>query len=174
MRDGTREGQPQHLAAQPMSTVSRIRPTAFQGRGKHLPARRRRHQDSQLTRRAFPLSSRARGTPIASRRPSFKLNFMSVPPFSLRALIRCEHRQPMAAGMIWVPDGGAITAAPSLRDAFAAAIETGLPVLTSVSPVFDTAWREFASLLYSVLTADADAMDTWWRSIRSFDRSPAA
>jgi hypothetical protein len=53
MRDDTREGRPQHLAAQPMSTVSRTRPTAFQGRGKHLPARLRRHRGSHLTRRTF-------------------------------------------------------------------------------------------------------------------------
>ena len=51
MRDDTREGRPQHLVARPMSTVSRTRPTAFQGRGKHLPAQLRRHQGSQLTRR---------------------------------------------------------------------------------------------------------------------------
>jgi hypothetical protein len=51
MRDGTREGRPPQLAAQPMSTVSRTRPTAFQGRGRHLQVRLRRHRGSYLTRR---------------------------------------------------------------------------------------------------------------------------
>jgi len=53
MRDDTRERRLQHLPAQPMSTVSRTRPSAFQGRGKHLPARLRRHRGSHLTRRTF-------------------------------------------------------------------------------------------------------------------------
>jgi hypothetical protein len=71
MRDDTREGRPQRLAAQPMSTVSRTRPTAFQGRGKHLPARLRRHQGSHLTRRTFTAFRAGKRTLIASRRPSF-------------------------------------------------------------------------------------------------------
>jgi uncharacterized protein DUF2478 len=53
-----------------------------------------------------------------------------------------------------------------LRNAFTAAIETGVPVLTSVSPAFDTPWRELVSPLYSVLAADAAALDDWWRAVR--------
>jgi len=65
-------------------------------------------------------------------------------------------------------------AGTGLRDAFAAAIEAGVPLLTSASPAVDTAWRAFASPIYSVLAADADAIDAWWWSIRSLDRSSAA
>ncbi len=52
-----------------------------------------------------------------------------------------------------------------LRDAFAAAIEAGCPILTSVSPAFAAAWQEFASPLFVVLPADAARIRDWWQSV---------
>ncbi len=54
-----------------------------------------------------------------------------------------------------------------LRDAFGAAIEAGVPVLTSVSPAYASAWEAFAAPLFAVVPADADRIDAWWRSFRS-------
>jgi len=65
-------------------------------------------------------------------------------------------------------------AGTGLRDAFAAAIEAGVPVLTSVSPALETEWRAFASPLYSLLTADAAALDGWWSSVRNGPRRASA
>jgi hypothetical protein len=49
-----------------------------------------------------------------------------------------------------------------LRDAFTAAIDAGVPVLTSVSPAFEEAWRRFAAPLFAALPADADRLEAWW------------
>ncbi|WP_395711883.1 DUF2478 domain-containing protein [Reyranella sp.] len=54
-----------------------------------------------------------------------------------------------------------------LRDAFGAAIEAGVPVLTSVSPAYVAAWEAFATPLFVVLPAAAERIDAWWRSLRS-------
>jgi hypothetical protein len=54
-----------------------------------------------------------------------------------------------------------------LAAAFTAAIEAGVPVLTCVSPTFCDAWMRFASPLSVVLPAQADAIDGWWRAVRS-------
>lgn len=53
-----------------------------------------------------------------------------------------------------------------LRDAFAAALEAGVPVLTSVSPAFAAAWQDFATPLSVVVPADADRIDAWWHAVR--------
>jgi hypothetical protein len=53
-----------------------------------------------------------------------------------------------------------------LREAFAAGFEAEVPILTSVSPAMDAAWREFASPFYSVLPAEAAAIDEWWQGVR--------
>lgn len=58
-----------------------------------------------------------------------------------------------------------------LRDAFAAAIEAGIPILTSVSTRFATAWERFAAPLFVVLPADVDRIDAWWQAVRP--RPPA-
>jgi hypothetical protein len=58
-------------------------------------------------------------------------------------------------------DGG------GLRDAFAAAIEAGLPVLTSVSPTYMAKWQAFATPLFTMLPADAGQIDAWWQSART-------
>jgi hypothetical protein len=56
-------------------------------------------------------------------------------------------------------DGG------GLRDAFGAAIEAGIPVLTSVSRAQVTAWSAFAAPMFIVVPADADGIDAWWESL---------
>ena len=53
-----------------------------------------------------------------------------------------------------------------LRDAFAAAIAAGVPVLTSVSPAFDAPWQSFAAPLSTTLPADAACIEAWWQSVR--------
>jgi len=63
-----------------------------------------------------------------------------------------------------------------LMDAFAAAIEAHVPVLTSVSPAFETAWAKFAAPLFVTLPADPVKIDAWWQAvrllIRPVDRAP--
>lgn len=54
-----------------------------------------------------------------------------------------------------------------LRDAFGAAIEAGIPVLTSVSAKFVAAWESFAAPLFVVVPDDADRIDAWWQAVRS-------
>lgn len=54
-----------------------------------------------------------------------------------------------------------------LRDAFAAAIEAGVPTLTSVSPSQSAAWEAFATPLFTVLPADVERVEAWWRSVRA-------
>jgi hypothetical protein len=54
-----------------------------------------------------------------------------------------------------------------LADAFRAAIEADVPVLTSLSPASEDAWRAFAAPLFITLPADAVAIDGWWQRVRS-------
>jgi hypothetical protein len=54
-----------------------------------------------------------------------------------------------------------------LMDAFAAAIEARVPILTSVSPKFAEAWARFADPLFEVLPPDAARIEAWWRVVRS-------
>lgn len=65
-----------------------------------------------------------------------------------------------------------------LLDAFRAAIEARIPVLTSVSPVFEQALASFAAPSFSVLPADAAEIDAWWQAVRpptrATDRAPAS
>lgn len=49
-----------------------------------------------------------------------------------------------------------------LIPAFAAAIEAGIPILTSVSPKFAEAWTAFAAPLFEVLPPDLAAIEAWW------------
>jgi hypothetical protein len=52
-----------------------------------------------------------------------------------------------------------------LIPAFAAAIEAGVPVLTSVSPKHTDAWNAFAAPLFVSLAPDAAEIDAWWRAV---------
>ena len=54
-----------------------------------------------------------------------------------------------------------------LAGAFRAALAARLPLLTSVSPAHDRAWREFAHREFAVLPADASAIDLWRRTIQA-------
>ena len=53
-----------------------------------------------------------------------------------------------------------------LVPAFAAAIEAGVPVLTSVAPKFAGEWESFASPLYVSLPAVEAALEAWWSAVR--------
>jgi hypothetical protein len=52
-----------------------------------------------------------------------------------------------------------------LRDAFSAAIEEGIPVLTSVAPAFAAAWAEFAGSFSVVLPPDDDRIEDWRKAV---------
>lgn len=49
-----------------------------------------------------------------------------------------------------------------LLPAFVAAIEAGVPVLTSVAPKFMAAWDRFAESYYIAVAAERRAIETWW------------
>ena len=57
-------------------------------------------------------------------------------------------------------DGG------GLREAFAAAIEADVPVLTSVSVALMPAWQTFAAPLSVAVPPNADGIDAWWQGVR--------
>lgn len=52
-----------------------------------------------------------------------------------------------------------------LTGAFMAAVDTGVPILTSVSPVFMEAWTQFAAPLFLMLPAESDRIENWWASV---------
>jgi hypothetical protein len=54
-----------------------------------------------------------------------------------------------------------------LLEAFKAAIDAHIPVLTSVSPAFEEAWANFAAPLFVVLAADSVKIDAWWQAARA-------
>jgi hypothetical protein len=54
-----------------------------------------------------------------------------------------------------------------LMSAFIAAVEAGVPILSSVSPKFEKAWLKFAGPLSVSLPAEAAAIDDWWNAVRS-------
>ena len=51
-----------------------------------------------------------------------------------------------------------------LIPAFAAAIEAGIPILTSVAPKYADAWTAFAAPLFVTLPPKMAALDEWWVS----------
>lgn len=51
-----------------------------------------------------------------------------------------------------------------LIPAFAAAIEAGIPILTSVSPKYAGAWSAFAAPMYAVLPPEMGELDAWWKA----------
>ena len=52
-----------------------------------------------------------------------------------------------------------------LSEAFTAALAADLPLLTSVSPAFEAAWRGFAAPRFEILPADVDPIENWWCTI---------
>jgi hypothetical protein len=62
---------------------------------------------------------------------------------------------------------GKLDAANSgLADAFRAAIEADVPVLTWLSPDSEAAWQGFAAPLFVTLPADLAEIDAWWQRVR--------
>ncbi|MBV9018763.1 MAG: DUF2478 domain-containing protein [Alphaproteobacteria bacterium] len=57
-----------------------------------------------------------------------------------------------------------------LAGAFRAAIAAELPLLTSISPAHDPAWRRFADREFAILPPDAAAIDRWRRAILATQR----
>jgi hypothetical protein len=62
-------------------------------------------------------------------------------------------------GKVEVEGGG-------LAPAFAAALEGGRPLLTSVAPRFTDAFDRLAGPRYVLLPAEAAAIEDWWRGVR--------
>jgi hypothetical protein len=58
-------------------------------------------------------------------------------------------------------------AGDGLAIAFRAAVTAGLPLLTSVSPAHDEAWRRFVDQEYAVLPADPAAIDLWRQAVQT-------
>jgi hypothetical protein len=53
-----------------------------------------------------------------------------------------------------------------LRDAFSAAIDAGIPILTSVSAALEEPWQRFAAPMFALVPADAERIEAWWREVR--------
>jgi Protein of unknown function (DUF2478) len=58
-------------------------------------------------------------------------------------------------------------AGDGLAGAFRAAITAGLPLLTSVSPAHDEAWRRFVDREFAVLPEDPGAIDLWRHAVQT-------
>ncbi|HEY4168677.1 MAG TPA: DUF2478 domain-containing protein [Reyranella sp.] len=54
-----------------------------------------------------------------------------------------------------------------LREAFAAAIEAGVPVLTTVAASQAERWQMFAAPLFMPVAADAAEIEAWWLGVRA-------
>lgn len=48
---------------------------------------------------------------------------------------------------------------------FIAAMDAGIPIITSVSPKYADAWADFAGPYAQQLPADAEAIDAWWAGV---------
>ena len=78
-------------------------------------------------------------------------------------------RRDIAAGcdLVLLSKFGKLEAANSgLVDAFRAALEADVPVLTSLSPPQEAAWAKFATPLFVALPAEPNAIDAWWQAVR--------
>lgn len=53
-----------------------------------------------------------------------------------------------------------------LFPAFSTAVDSGIPLLTSLSPAFEEAWMRLADRSFSILHADADEIGAWWQTVR--------
>ena len=54
-----------------------------------------------------------------------------------------------------------------LASAFEAALDARLPLLTSVSPALEDAWRTFTGRPFVTLPADPIEIDAWWQATRT-------
>lgn len=57
-----------------------------------------------------------------------------------------------------------------LREAFVAAVEADVPLLTSVSTPFKDAWESFAASLFVTVPAEFDRIDAWWQTVKTAGR----
>lgn len=83
-------------------------------------------------------------------------------------------RRDIAAGrdLIILSKFGKLEAAGGgLRAAFAACVETRIPLLTYVPVGLEQAWKSFAGRQSAFLSAEAMAIDEWLRSLRSIRRA---
>jgi hypothetical protein len=54
-----------------------------------------------------------------------------------------------------------------LAPAFASAMESGIPILTSVAPRLGEAWDRFAAPFYVILPPELAAIEAWWLAVRA-------
>ena len=54
-----------------------------------------------------------------------------------------------------------------LMPALLSAVAAGIPILTSVTPKFDAAWDRFAEGSYIGLEPNQQALEDWWRRVRT-------
>lgn len=52
-----------------------------------------------------------------------------------------------------------------LVDAFGAAVERGVPIVTSVAPQFSDAWGRFSGDLAAYLDPSREALERWWSTV---------
>lgn len=50
---------------------------------------------------------------------------------------------------------------------FAAAMDAGIPAITSVSPKYAEAWARFAGPYFTPLPPEPEAIDAWWAGVRA-------
>lgn len=49
--------------------------------------------------------------------------------------------------------------------AFSAALEAGIPLLTSLSPAFEKAWEKRIGQSFTILRANTDEIGAWWQTV---------
>ncbi len=53
------------------------------------------------------------------------------------------------------------------NDAFAAALDANIPILTSVAPSFQKEWNAFAAPYFEMLPPNAELLGTWWNAVHA-------
>lgn len=86
-------------------------------------------------------------------------------------------RRDIAAGcdLVLLSKFGKLEAdAKGLFDDFSAALDAPIPLVTSVSPVFEEPWKRLAGQSFGILPADPDAIGAWWQAVREPPEQSAA
>ena len=90
------------------------------------------------------------------------------PTALVRACGRIETAISEGADLVVLSKFGKLEASRSgLADAFRAAIEADIPVLTAVSPAAAEEWENFAAPLFQFVDASCEALEFWWASQNS-------
>jgi len=79
-------------------------------------------------------------------------------------------RRDIAAGceLVLLNKFGKLEAAgEGLAGAFKAALDARIPLVTSVSPALEDAWKRFTGRPFVILPADPIEIDAWWRAART-------